>query len=73
MLDPVSRVLANAPIEDEPIGKEEERAAAESREWLKYNQPVPNEEVLAEFGLSVDDFERMGRTPLPPEPHGADR
>jgi hypothetical protein len=53
--------------------KEEERAAAESREWLTHNQPIPNGEVLAEFGLTVDDFERTGRTPLPPEPHGADR
>jgi hypothetical protein len=51
----------------------EERAAAESREWLTHNQPIPNGEVLAEFGLTVDDFERTGRTPLPPEPHGADR
>ena len=66
MLDPVSRKLANAPREDEEIGDEEERAAAEAREWLKHNQPIPHEEVLAEFGLSLADFERMGRTPLPP-------
>jgi len=26
------------------------------------------EEVLAEFGLTAEDFERMGRTPLDPEP-----
>ena len=30
---------------------------------------VSNEEVLAEFGLTAEDFERMGRTPLEPEPH----
>jgi sugar phosphate isomerase/epimerase len=65
--------LAKAPMEDEPIGEEEERAAAESREWLKHNEPIPNEELLAEFGLTAGEFERMGRTPLPPEPHGADR
>jgi len=73
MLDPVSRALANAPAEDEQIGEEEERAVAESREWLKHNKPIPHEEVLAEFGLTMEDFERMGRTPLPPEPNGADR
>jgi hypothetical protein len=61
------------PVEDEEIGAEEERAVAESRGWLKRNKPIPHEEVLAEFGLSMDDFERMGRTPLPPEPNGADR
>ncbi|HEV3333852.1 MAG TPA: hypothetical protein VG096_22860 [Bryobacteraceae bacterium] len=73
MLDPVSRALANAPIEDEEISAEEERAVAEAREWLQHNQPIPHEEVLAEFGLTAEDFERMGRTPLPPEENGADR
>ncbi len=71
MLDPVSRALANAPIEDEEISDEEEYAVAESREWLKRNKAIPHEEVLAEFGLSQEEFDRMGRTPLPP--NGADR
>jgi hypothetical protein len=73
MLDPVSRALANAPVEGEEISEEEERAVAESREWLKVNKPTPHEEVLAEFGLTMEDFERMGRTPLPSEPNGANR
>ena len=73
MLDPVSRAIANAPIEDEEIGAEEERAVAGAREWLKHNKPIPHEEVLAVFGLTLDDFERMGRTPLPPEENGANR
>lgn len=73
MLDPVSRALANAPVEDEEIGEEEEHAAAESREWLKHNKPIPHEEVLAEFGLTMEDFERMGRTPLPQKPNGPNR
>jgi hypothetical protein len=73
MLDPLSRTLANAPIEDEEISEEEERAVAESIEWLKHNKPIPHEEVLAEFGLTLEDFERMGRSPLSQEPNGADR
>lgn len=73
MLDPLSRALANAPIEDEEIDEDEERAMAEAREWLKHNTPIPNEEVLAEFGLTLDDFEKMGREPLPPESYGAER
>jgi hypothetical protein len=73
MLDPASRVLAHAPVEDEAIGAEEERAAAEARDWLRHHGPIPHEEVLGEFGLTQEDFERMGRTPLPPEPNGADR
>jgi hypothetical protein len=68
MLDLVSRKLANAPIEDEAIGQDEERDVAEAREWLKHNKSIPHEEMLAELGLSLADFERMGRTPLPPEP-----
>jgi hypothetical protein len=73
MLDPVSRTLANAPIEDEEISEEEERAVAESIEWLKHNKGIPHEEVLAEFGLTMDDFERMGRDPLPADPNGSGR
>jgi hypothetical protein len=72
MLDPVSRSLANVPIEDEEISTEEELAVAESKEWLKHNKPIPHQEVLAEFGLTLDDFERMGRTPLPLDRNGAD-
>ena len=44
---------------------------AEGREWLKHNKPIPHDEVLAEFGLTLEDFDRMGRTPLPPEENGA--
>jgi hypothetical protein len=68
MLDPVSRALANAPLEDEEISEDEERAVAEAREWRKHNQPIPHEEVLAELGLSMADFERMGQTPHPAAP-----
>jgi hypothetical protein len=64
MLDPVSRKLASAPLEDEEIGEEEERAVAEAREWSKRNKPIPHEQVLAELGLTIADFERMGQTPL---------
>ena len=61
MLDPVDRAIANAPLEDEPISEEEERAVAASKAWLKENKPIPNEEVLAEFGFSPEDFESTGR------------
>ena len=69
LLDPVSRSIANAPLEDEPISDEEARAVAASKAWLKDHEPIPNEEVLREFGLTEEDFERMGRTHLEPEPH----
>ena len=63
----------NAPVEDEEISAEERARGGRRREWLKHNEPIPHEEVLAEFGLTMEDFERMGRTPLPPDSNGADR
>jgi len=68
MLDPLSRKLANVPVEDEEISEEEERAVAEAREWLKHNKPIPHEEVLAEFGLTMTDFKRTGQVELPADP-----
>lgn len=68
MLDPVARSLANAPFDDEPISDEENRAVAASKEWLKLNDPIAHEEILAEFGLTEEDFDRMGRIPI--ESHG---
>lgn len=70
MLDPVARKIATAPIDDEEITDDEVRAVAAAKEWLKHNKPIPNEEVLAEFGLTTADWEKMGQTPLPPEPNG---
>jgi hypothetical protein len=64
MVDPVARGLANAPFDDELVSESETNAAAISREWLEHHEPVPNEEVLADFGLTSEDFERLGRTPL---------
>jgi hypothetical protein len=69
MLDPVFGALANAPLEDEEITEDEERALSEAREWRKHNEPIQHEQVLAELGLTPADFERMGRTPLPVEPY----
>jgi len=68
MLDPVSIALANAPYDDEPVSEEEARDIAESRAAYARGEVVSNEEVLAEFDLTADDFERMGQTPLEPEP-----
>jgi hypothetical protein len=63
MLDSLSRKLALAPIDDEPFTDEDRQAVAEADEWLKHNQPIPHEEVLAEFGLTMADWEKMSREP----------
>ena len=64
MLDPLSRKLALAPFDDEPFSEEDRQAVAEADEWSKHNQPIPMEEVLADFGLTMTDWEAMARTPL---------
>ena len=56
MLDPVARAIANAPEDDEPLSKEDCEALDRAEEWLKHNVGIPHEEVLAEFGLNMDDF-----------------
>jgi hypothetical protein len=68
MLDPFARALANAPYDDEPITDDEAREVAASKAALARGEVIPHEEILAKFGLTQEDFDRMGRTPL--EPHG---
>ena len=66
MLDPFTRTLANAPYDDEPVSADEAREIAEARASLARGEGVSHDEVLAEFGLTAEDFDRMGRTPLEP-------
>ena len=55
IVDPVSVALRDAPIDDEPITEEEERAVKESREWLKHNPGIPFEQVVAELGFTMEE------------------
>jgi hypothetical protein len=57
MLDPVERALANAPIDDEPLTAEEIKALDASREWLKHNEGIPHEQVLAELGITQEEID----------------
>ena len=59
MLDPVSRAIANAPFDDEPVTAEEEKALGEAREWSKHNKGIPHEQVLAELGITQEEIERF--------------
>ncbi len=58
MLDPVSSAIAQAPVDDETVTPEEEKALAEAREWLKEHQPIPHEQVLAELGITQEEIDR---------------
>jgi len=71
MLDPFSRSLANAPMDDEPVSEEEVREIAAARASLDGGKGIPHEQVLSEMDLTLDDFERMGLVPL--DPHETNR
>jgi hypothetical protein len=72
MLDPLSRKLALAPVDDEPFTDQERQAVAEAVEWSRHNAVVPLEDVLGDLGLTMADWEAMGKVPLPDEEHGGD-
>jgi len=57
MLDPVSRAITSAPLDDELLTAEEVQALVEAREWLKHNRPIPHEQVLAELGITQEEIE----------------
>ena len=59
MLDPVSRAIANAPFDDEPVTAEEARSLAEANEWSKLNKAIPHEQVLAELGITQEEIDHF--------------
>ena len=58
MLDPVSRAIANAPIDDEPETDAEREAVAASKAWMAEHpgQGIPFEDLLADFGVSAEEL-----------------
>jgi hypothetical protein len=70
MLDPFARALANAPYDDEPVTDDEAREIEAAHASLERGEGVPHEEILREYGLTQEDFDRMGRTPLEPNRAG---
>jgi hypothetical protein len=59
MLDPVSRAIANAPVDDETLTAECAKSLAEADEWLKHNKGIPHEQVLEELGITQEEIERF--------------
>jgi len=70
MLDPLSRKLASALPEDEVVSADEEQAVAEAKQSRLSNKPVAHQEVLADFGLTMEDFQKMALCPPSAEPNG---
>jgi hypothetical protein len=49
-------------VEDgDTLSAAEANAIAEADEWSKHNEPIPHEQVLAEFGLTMADWEKISR------------
>jgi hypothetical protein len=63
MLSPLDRSLALAPLDDEPVTEEDAAAIQAGTASLDEGRYVPMEEVLADFGLTMDDFRKMADTP----------
>src|SRR5512138_492208 len=52
------------PEEDrDTLSPTEAKAVAEADEWSKHNEAIPHEQMLAEFGLTLADWEKMSREP----------
>ena len=49
--------------DSDALSPAEAKAIAEADEWSKHNNPIHHEHVLAEFGLSSADWEKMSREP----------
>jgi hypothetical protein len=59
MLDPVSRAIANAPVDDEQLTTECEKSLTEATEWMKHNKGIPHEQILAELGITQEEIEQF--------------
>jgi hypothetical protein len=65
MLSPLDRKLALAPLEDEPLSPSELASMEAGVASLDRNGGIPMQAVLADFGLSMDDFHQLTDSPDP--------
>ncbi len=65
MLSPLDRKLALAPMDDEPLTPEDVAAIRAGMASLEKGGGVPMQDVLAEFGLTMDDLQETAEIPLP--------
>jgi len=67
MLSPLDRKLALAHIDDEPLAPEDAAAIRAAIASLEKNGGVPMEHVLADLGLTMDDFHKIAEAPVTEE------
>jgi len=52
MTDPVTRSLAAAPVESEPVSEEEAKTLDEAHSAIERGEGIPHEDIQREFGLA---------------------
>jgi hypothetical protein len=68
MLSPLDRALALAPLDDEPLTPEDAAAIQAGIASLERGEGVTMEEVLADFGFTMEEFRKLCESPAPKEP-----
>ena len=60
MLDPVTRAITNAPVDDEAEGEHENAKVHDSKAWFERSnqKSVSTDEVLSDFGLTPNHFKK---------------
>ena len=57
IIDPVPRAIAQAPVDDEPVTAQEEKALAEAHVWLKDHKPIADEQVLVDLCITEPEID----------------
>jgi hypothetical protein len=47
--------------DNDTLSPAEAKAIAEADEWSRHHAPIPHEQVLADFGLTPAEWEKMSR------------
>ena len=61
-------IMVPAEEDRDTLSNAEAKAIAEADECLEDHPPIPHEEILADFGLTRGDWEKMGAEPAPGKP-----
>jgi hypothetical protein len=56
--------MVSTDVDGDTLSNAERAAVAEADEWLEHNRPILHEEVLAEFEVTMADWEKMGEESL---------
>lgn len=43
------------------LSSAEAQAIAEAEAWSRTHEPIPHQQVLADFGLTLEDWEKLSR------------